>query len=133
MTNIRSEIRRINYILGDIDRLYHEAALKLGISDSALTVLYTLVIEGRCGISTVCRLTGMSKQTLNSALRKLEKDGIITLEAVDGRTKEIKLTPNGNRLAENTAARVAEAETRAEYLRLTEKYLHDLEKEVEKL
>ena len=143
MDNTANEMRRFNYLVGDIDKAYHKAALKLGISDSALAVLYTLVSEGRCGISTVCRLTGISKQTVNSALRKLEADGVVRLEAVDGKKKEISFTPKGSRLAANTAAKVVEAENRvfagwseedrAEYLRLTEKYLCDFGKEVDNM
>lgn len=135
------ELRRFNYLVGEIDKLYHAAALKLGLSDSAFAVLYALCCEGRCGISEVCHLTGMSKQTVNSALRKLEADGIVKLEAVDGRKKQLSLTVKGSRLTSKTAAKVIEAENRvfagwtekdrAEYLRLTENYLRDFKKEVE--
>ncbi|MDE6731587.1 MAG: MarR family winged helix-turn-helix transcriptional regulator [Oscillospiraceae bacterium] len=143
MEKAARELRRFNYLIGEIDKLYHRAALKLGQSDSALAVLYTLCSEGRCGISEVCHLSGMSKQTVNSALRKLEAEGVVKLEAVDGRKKQISLTAKGSRLAAKTAARVVEAENRvfagwsesdrAEYLRLTEKYLCDFKNEVDNL
>lgn len=141
MEKALKDLRRFNYLVGEIDKLYHAATLKLGLSDSAFAVLYALCCEGRCGISEVCHLTGVSKQTVNSALRKLETDGIVKLEAVDGKKKRLSLTAKGSRLAAKTAAKVVEAENRvfagwsdrdrAEYLRLTERYLADFKKETE--
>lgn len=140
---IRTELRRYNYLVGEINSLYHTAAQRSGLSDSAMAVLYALCSEERCGISNVCRLMGLSKQTVNSALRKLERDDIVKLEALDGRQKLITLTPKGSRLVKKTTARLIEAENRVfdgwseserrEYLRLTEKYLVDFRQEVEKL
>lgn len=141
MEKAARDLRRFNYLVGETDKLYHRAALRLGLSDSAFAVLYTLCSEGRCGISDVCHLTGVSKQTVNSALRRLEADGLVKLEAVDGRKKQLSLTAKGFRLAAKSAARVVEAENRifeswsetdrAEFLRLTEKYLCDFKKEVD--
>lgn len=142
--NISSkELHRLNYLLSETNALYHEAAQRLGLSFSETAVLYTLCSEGKCGISEVCRLMGVQKQTVNSALRKLERDDIVRLEALDGKQKLIALTPKGSRLVKKTAARLIEAENnvlggwsesdRAEYLRLTEKYLCDFKKEVHNL
>lgn len=143
MNIVSEEMRRFNYLVGEIDSLYHEAALRIGLSDSAFAVLYTVCNEGSCGISDVCRLTGVSKQTVNSALRKLEREGVITLEALDGKQKRIALTAKGSRMVKKTAAKVTEAENRvfgawnekerSEYLRLTERYLTDFRKEIDKL
>lgn len=137
------ELRRFNYLVGETDALYHEASLKLGLSDSASMVLYVVCCEGKCGISSACRLTGLSKQTVNSTLRKLESEELIRLEALDGKQKLVTLTPKGSRLVKKTTARLIEAENRvfdgwseeerAEYLRLTEKYLTDFRREVDKL
>lgn len=140
---ITMKLRRFNYLVGETGGLYHIAAQKLGLSDSAMAVLYALCSEGKCGISDVCRLMSLSKQTVNSALRKLESDDIVKLEALDGKHKLITLTPKGGRLVKKTTARLIEAENRvfdgwseserSEYLRLTEKYLVDFRQEVEKL
>ena len=37
--------------------------------------------------SDIVKATGLSKQTLNSAIRKLEKDGIIILEKMNEKSK----------------------------------------------
>lgn len=140
---ISKELKRFNYLSGETSALYHEASLKLGLSDSASNVLYVLCCEGKCGISAVCRLTGLSKQTVNSTLRKLESEELIRLEALDGKQKLVVLTPKGNKVVKKTTARLIAAENRvfdswsekerAEYLRLTEKYLADFRREIDKL
>ena len=71
------EMRRFNYLIVETDAVYHEAALKLGLSDSALQILYTVCdYDGgdACPLQEISRRTGISKQTINSAIRKLEKE-----------------------------------------------------------
>lgn len=141
---LTEDLRRFNYIVGGIDQTYHKAALKLGLSDSAMSVLYTICGEGRpCPLSLICRLSGIGKQTVNSALRKLEKDGVIKLEAVDGKQKSAALTEKGKALAANTAEKIIAAENRIfeawteeereQYIRLTQRYLNDFSREIDHL
>lgn len=141
---LNSAMRKFNYLMGETSALYHKAALKLGLSDSVMSILYTILSEGSpCSIGTIRRLSGLSRQTINSALRKLEEDGIIRLKAVDKKQKSVLLTEKGEQLAEETVVKLIEAENcvygawseseRAEYLRLTEKYLSGIKKEIDKL
>ena len=51
----------------------------------------------------------MTKQTVNSALRRMEGDGLIYLESA-GRGKDVCLTPEGEALVQRTARRVIQAE-----------------------
>lgn len=129
-----SEMLRFNNLNSEIAALYHEAAVKLGISDSAMQILYTVCcFENDCIISDVCRMTGISKQTINSSLRKLEEDGILYLEQCGGRKKYIRLTEKGELLADKTARKIIEIENRIfarwsdeekkMYIALTRKYL----------
>lgn len=105
------ELKRCNYLFGELDKAYHEAALKLGISDSAMKILYAICDEGEsCMLQTICFRTGLSKQTVNSALRKLEKESIIYLEAVGAKSKRVFLSEKGKQLAEKTALRVMQME-----------------------
>ena len=57
---------RVNCLASDLDALYHQAALKLGLSDSVMFVLY-LVYErdGKCPLNTICKETSISKQNKN--------------------------------------------------------------------
>lgn len=128
------KLKRFNYLSGEINAVYHEAALKFRMSDSALTVLYAICCNGEeCLLSDISKLSGMSKQTINSALRRLEKNGVIYLEAVNGRKKKVCLTGRGHDLVEGTVAHLIEiennifdswSETEQEvYLELTRRYL----------
>lgn len=129
-------LKRFNYLTAEINAAYHEAALLLGLSDSAMMVLYTICDSGgRCQLGEILRLTGVSKQTINSALRKLEAQGTVYLEASGGRKKTVCLTESGKALAERTVARLIEVENdifaawtqedREQYLALTQRYLND--------
>ena len=69
--------RKYAYLSAEITSLYHEAAVKIGVSDTVLDILYVLCEqEGQCLQSDIFRLTGISRQTINSAIRKLERDGL---------------------------------------------------------
>lgn len=129
-----SEKRRYSYLTSEIEAAYHEAAWKFGLSDSAMRILYTICLCGEeCLLSEVVRLSGISKQTINSALRKLEQDGNVFLETVDGKKKKVCLTEEGKLLAKNSAVRVQEIEDaifdswseveRNSYMELTERFL----------
>lgn len=141
---IASEARRYNHILSEIDAVYHEIAVKQGISDSTMTILYTLSEhDGSCLLSEIVRVSGISKQTINSALRKLEAEAIIQLEAAGGKAKRVCLTKKGERFTRETVDKVIDMENRiyasweAEewntYLRLTERYLTQIKEELKEI
>lgn len=109
--NVSKELRRFNHLMGEINGAYHEAAVKLGLSGSTVSVLYTLCSEGDpCALHEIVRQSGMSKQTINSAIRKLEGEGVIRLEAAGGRGKNVRLTGQGRELAQRTAVPLIELE-----------------------
>lgn len=139
-----AQLRQFNHLASEIDAVYHQAALKLGLSDSAMVILYTICNSGdACLLCDVTRSAGISKQTVNSALRKLEAEGIVYLEAVNGRQKRVCLTGDGKRLVQKTVLRVIQAEneifsawTDAEqetYLALTQRYLSAFREKIQTL
>jgi len=74
---VNTQMKHFNLLLSEIDAAYHDAALRLGLSDSAMLILYTICwCDGECLLSDIT--SGASKQTINSALRKLEADNIIS-------------------------------------------------------
>lgn len=128
------KLKRFNYLSGEIEAVYHEAALKFGLSDSAMLVLYAICNNGEnCLLSDIIHLSGESKQTINSALRKLEAEGIVYLEAVNGKKKNVCLTKKGRELADRTVIRLLDIENgifdswsleeQEQYLTLTHRYL----------
>ena len=138
------EMRRFNYLSNEIDAVYHEAALKFGLSDSALLILYTICSNGNdCLLSDITHLSGVSKQTINSAVRKLEQEEIVYLETFRGRKKKICLTPKGMDLANRTVRHIVEIENeifgswteteRKLYVDLTQRYLSSFREKVKEL
>ena len=138
------KVRRINCLSNDMEAIYHQAAVRLGLSDSALLILYMIHEQGdKCLPSDICKRTGISKQTVNSALRKLEAEDILYMQQHNGRTKQICLTQKGREYLSRTAARLFDAECSAfcewteeeidQYLRLMEKYNAALRQQIEKM
>ena len=104
-------MREYTHISGEISSLYHEVAVKIGISDSAMDILYVICANGsRCLQAELCKLTGMSRQTVNSAIRKLEKDEIVYLEQGQGRNTIVCLTEMGQKFSEEKIFPIFEME-----------------------
>lgn len=142
--NYYDKIQRVNCLSNDLEAIYHQAARKLGVSDSVLCVLYMIHEKGdRCLLYDICSESGISKQTINSALRKLEKDEVLYLEQDKGKAKRVCLTEKGKVYVTQTAARLFEAECNAFnewtdeevelYLRLIEKYNVSFRVQIEKM
>lgn len=137
-------MERINYLMYEFDAVYHEASLKFGISDSVSVILYTICNFGdSCFLSDLVKYSGISKQTINSALRKMEQEKLIRLEAYDGRKKIIYLTEQGRVLAERTVMRLIaqenamfdawSVEDKEKLLELMQRYIYELKTKVKEL
>lgn len=99
--------KRLNYLTAELIATYHEMDNRLGLNHSASVILYSIWEQGGiCSLSDVIYLSGIPKQTVNSALRKLETDGIVHLEAASGKRKTIHLTEKGAALAQRTVAKI---------------------------
>ena len=136
-------LREYNQIFKENNDLYRGAAKALGLSDTAFWILYTL--QDSHGMATqreVCSMLYEPKQTINSALKKLEAEGSIEqVQGKDRRSKLVKLTEPGIRLAAKTADVVMDAEYRAfdnmpesereQLLHLFSVYTKNLKKEME--
>lgn len=137
-THASKELRRINHLHWEIDAAYHEMSMKLGMSDSVMKIVYTICDNGdSCLLQDICRRSGLSKQTVNSAIRKLETEGIVYLETVGAKNKNVLLTDDGMRFVEQTAVRMIKVENEifaswskedvSKYLELTEKFMIAIE------
>lgn len=133
------QAREFVHISGEIDSIYHEVALKIGVSDSVLNTLYVLCEKGnQCLQSNIFRLTGMSRQTINTAIRKLEKDEIVYLKQGTGRNTIVCLTEKGKVFCNRNISAILEIEDkiwsewtdeeRKQYLTLAQKYRDALRK-----
>ena len=135
-------MHQVNCLASDLDSLYHQAALKLGLPDSVMMVLYLLYEkDGSYPLNEIRKETNISKQTLNSAIRKLESEDIVYLKQTSGREKTVCLTEKGKNYTSCTITRLYNAECNAfqdwteaeirQYLYLMDKYNRDFRKQIE--
>ena len=135
-------MHQVNCLASDLDSLYHQASLKLGLTDSTMMVLYLLYEkDGSCPLNEIRKETNISKQTLNSAIRQLESENIVYLKPTSGREKTVFLTETGTDYTSRTIVRLYNAECNAfqdwtetevrQYLYLMDKYNRAFRKQIE--
>lgn len=95
--------------------IYRRMAKSIRLSETELWILYTLRVEaGEITQSRMCEFLHEPKQTVNSALKKMEASGLLVLESsANRRAKTIHLTDAGLQLAQKTVDRVWQTETQA--------------------
>lgn len=86
MTEKTNELlRNFNRIDKEFNDIYHEVALKMGISDSAFSIFYILHDLGDgCLQKDICYEAFANKQTVNSSIRKLEREGYLYFKTWTG-------------------------------------------------
>lgn len=144
--NIGDFIKQIEQQRKEQDAIYHNVAVKYGLSDTAMWVLY--IVSETDEVHTqqeLCRQCFCAKQTINTAITNLIKNGYVKLEMLpDSRNqKKIILTDKGWKLAAGTTSLLREAENRAyaklskkelkAYLEMTTRLTVSLREETEKL
>lgn len=123
--------------------LYHNYAKSAGISDAAFWLLYSLYEHGRpCTQKDLCGSWFYAPQTINTALKSLEKKGLISLAFVPGnkKNKQIHFTPEGEKLIQEKIVPMVHAEERSferldedereKLLLITQKHIALLEEEM---
>lgn len=138
------ELKEFNRLYKELEDIYHEIALKAGISDSAFAILYTLMEFGDgCLQKDIAEYYSTSKQTINSSIKKLAAKGLILLQKGKGRNMHVYLTAQGRQFTEEKIAPVLALENSIftemspeesrEFLRLTKKYILLYKEKVSKL
>ena len=141
-----SLIAQFNRIYNDYCSIYRNIAKHFGLSETVFWILYTLIDENKpITQSYLCGIIYLPKQTINSALKKLETEGYIKLfvSELNRKNKMVALTDKGEKLARQTADKILAAEERAfnhmtddeikQLMVLYDKYLTVLETEIENL
>ena len=110
-----SRLLAYNSLLKELDDIYRHAAKDLALSECTLWILYTLRVEQTAPTqSEIGRFLYQPKQTVNSALKKMENDGLIEFfHAANRKNKQIRLTDKGKALAAQSADKVIKVEYNA--------------------
>lgn len=111
---ISNPLKEFNRIYKKTNEIYHDIALRLGLSDSAFDILYSISELGDgCLQKDICNATCIPKQTIHSSIRQMEKSGYLTLSSGKGRSMHITLTDLGKRLLERIIYPVMQMEGEA--------------------
>ena len=111
---ISNPLKEFNRIYKKTNEIYHDIALRLGLSDSAFDILYSISELGDvCLQKDICNATCIPKQTIHSSIRQMEKSGYLTLSSGKGRSMHITLTDLGKNLLERTIYPVMQMEGEA--------------------
>lgn len=132
---------RFNFLMGEINELYHMLAMRAGLSDSVMSILYVLwEKDGCCPQNTIVKQTGIPRQTINSALQKLEREGITEITSGEGRNTIVHLTEAGQALCREKVAPIFKMEEEVfhswtekeqeSYLQLNRRYLAEMREKV---
>lgn len=140
------DVRDIDVIYRETDRLYYEVARGCGLS---LTAFWSLVaIVGRGGEATQASIAAeysYSRQTVNSAIKSLKGKNLVRVESgrLDRRSRVVTLTDEGESFcaehvrpaveAERRAFESLSPEDRAEFVRLVRTYTDAIDRELGKL
>lgn len=135
-------LKEFNRFYRELDQIYHELAVRLGLSDSAFVILYAIMELGEgCLQKDIAAWCSLSRQTVNSSIQNLKVQGCLFLDSGKGREKEIFLTEEGKRLVKEKIFPVMEMEQSVfeemspqecrEMLKLMGKYVGKLRKKAE--
>ena len=104
-------MHQFDAIYGEISNVYHEINRKLGLTDTESIVLYSVAVDKNVSQKAICSLSGLSKQTINSAIKKMITDGI--LEPLSGQKNENLIpTQKGQKIIKEKISILIEMENR---------------------
>lgn len=114
-SNINQNWKMICRYMNEFDLQYHKLAEYFGLSDSSFWILYELYeSKNGCTQKELCYDYAINKQTINSAVKCLIKEGYVILENLEDskKYKVLKLTEDGKNIAKNTIGKVMRLENK---------------------
>ena len=101
----------LNRLTKAISELYRDISAKIGVSESVFDIFYAIAALGEgCCQKDICTYAFTSKQTIHSAIRKLEAEDFICMKPKKGREMAIFLTAKGQAFMEEKISPVIDAE-----------------------
>ena len=110
---INEKVKYLNSMLCEIDNLYQTILLNKNLSDSEYVVLFSILELGEgCLQKDIANNGYINKKTTNSTIKKLEKNGLITLKAGKYPNMPIFLTEEGKKYINEHIIPIIEVETK---------------------
>lgn len=110
---ISEKVKYLNSMLCEIDNIYQSLLLSKNLSDSEYVVLFAILELGEgCLQKDIAENSYINKKTINSTIKKLEKEGIIKLKAGKYPNLHIYLTKKGVTYIETNILPIIEIENK---------------------
>lgn len=94
--NINDKVKYLNSVLCEIDMLYQSLLMSKNLSDSEYVVLFAILELGEgCLQKDIADNSYINKKTINSTIKKLERNGLIILKAGKYPNMHIYFTKKG--------------------------------------
>ncbi len=108
---INDKVKYLNNMLCEIDNLYQSMLMSKGLSDSEYVVLFSILELGEgCLQKDISDNSYNNKKTINSTIKKLEKNGLIKLKAGKYPNMHIYLTKEGKEYITKNVIPIIEVE-----------------------
>ena len=109
---IGSRLKRLNAILSEVDNLYQSLLKAHDISESEYVVMFAINELGEgCSQKDISENGYASKKTINSTIKKFEKDGILKLKPAKYPSMQIFLTDDGRRFMQENIIPILKLES----------------------
>lgn len=92
MEYIRATAKRLILALYNIDEVYYTSEKKRRLSDAELCILYALDDGQPHSQKEICEKWLVPKTTVNTITKKWEAQGLLTLNAIHGKRREMQVT-----------------------------------------
>ena len=110
---ISEKVKYLNNMLCEIDNLYQSLLINKGLSDSEYVVLFSIIELGEgCLQKDIADNSYINKKTINSTIKKLEKNGILTLKAGKYPNMHIFLTDFGKKYIKDNVIPIIDIENK---------------------
>jgi DNA-binding MarR family transcriptional regulator len=99
--NISQKVKSLNNMLCNIDNAYQMLLQSKNLSDSDYAILFAILELGEgCLQKDISSASYISKKTINTTIKKFERDGLIELRAGKYPNMHIYFTQNGQKYIE---------------------------------
>lgn len=111
---IGKKLKQLNSMLSQVDNVYQSLLKANNVSDSEYVVMFAINELGEgCSQKDISENGYASKKTINSTIKKFEKDGYIELRPAKYPSMKIYLTDKGRNFMQNSIVPILKLENTA--------------------